>query len=139
MNIYAQKLIISDFRNLFKKIWQICKFLIDKRHLKCYNSQALERDALISECAGIGRQARLRGVCGDAYGFKSRHSHHKIKGYQIGTLYFVLQHSALGRDLRRLCPRRRWNTETQAKTVQCTVFKESVYDTHIPHTPQYAR
>ena len=31
----------------------------------------------ISECAGIGRQARLRGVCFTTYGFKSRHSHHK--------------------------------------------------------------
>lgn len=31
-----------------------------------------------SKCgsAGIGRQARLRGVCLMAYGFKSRHSHH---------------------------------------------------------------
>jgi len=29
----------------------------------------------ICECAGIGRQARLRGVCCMTYGFKSRHSH----------------------------------------------------------------
>ena len=29
------------------------------------------------ECAGIGRQARLRGVCFTTYGFKSRHSHHR--------------------------------------------------------------
>lgn len=31
-----------------------------------------------SKCgsAGIGRQARLRGVCFTTYGFKSRHSHH---------------------------------------------------------------
>ena len=28
------------------------------------------------ECAGTGRQARLRGVCQQTYGFKSRHSHH---------------------------------------------------------------
>ena len=32
----------------------------------------------ICECAGIGRQARLRGVCLMAYGFKSRHSHHNL-------------------------------------------------------------
>ena len=28
------------------------------------------------ECAGIGRQARLRGVCCITYGFKSHYSHH---------------------------------------------------------------
>ncbi len=31
------------------------------------------------ECAGTGRQARLRGVCQSTYGFKSRHSHHLLK------------------------------------------------------------
>ena len=34
-------------------------------------------EGLICECAGIGRQARLRGVCFTTYGFKSRHSHHR--------------------------------------------------------------
>ena len=29
----------------------------------------------VCECAGIGRQARLRGVCQPTYGFKSHHSH----------------------------------------------------------------
>ena len=31
---------------------------------------------VICECAGIGRQARLRGVCRKTYGFKSHYSHH---------------------------------------------------------------
>ena len=30
----------------------------------------------ICESGGIGRRARLRGVWGDSYGFKSRLSHH---------------------------------------------------------------
>ena len=35
------------------------------------------------ECAGTGRQARLRGVCQSTYGFKSRHSHHLQTQNQI--------------------------------------------------------
>ena len=35
------------------------------------------------ECAGTGRQARLRGVCQSTYGFKSRHSHHLQTKNQI--------------------------------------------------------
>ena len=36
-----------------------------------------ESSVIICECAGTGRQARLRGVCCTTYGFKSRHSHQK--------------------------------------------------------------
>ncbi len=43
------------------------------------------------ECAGIGRQARLRGVCGNAYGFKSRHSHHRNKGYRLVSLFSIFK------------------------------------------------
>ena len=39
------------------------------------------------ECAGIGRQARLRGVCGNAYGFKSRHSHQKTSSFD--DVFFI--------------------------------------------------
>ena len=38
------------------------------------------RETRICECAGTGRQARLRGVCRTTYGFKSRHSHHLLSG-----------------------------------------------------------
>ena len=41
------------------------------------------------ECAGIGRQARLRGVCFTTYGFKSRHSHHKKQLTHLCWLLFI--------------------------------------------------
>ncbi len=34
---------------------------------------------VVSESGGIGRRARLRGVWGNPYGFKSRLSHQKYK------------------------------------------------------------
>ena len=42
---------------------------------------------VICECAGIGRQARLRGVCRKTYGFKSHYSHQQ--GVYAGS-YTVL-------------------------------------------------
>ena len=44
-----------------------------------YSIRAFASDANqvnICESGGIGRLARLRGVWGDSYGFKSRLSHH---------------------------------------------------------------
>ena len=44
-----------------------------------YSIRAFASDANqvnICESGGIGRRARLRGVWGDSYGFKSRLSHH---------------------------------------------------------------
>ena len=45
------------------------------------------------ECAGIGRQARLRGVCFTTYGFKSRHSHHRkdLIPCVSSLFYFAMQ------------------------------------------------
>ena len=53
----------------FKKTLDICMTIryntyCSEEHNKC-------------ECAGIGRQARLRGVCFTTYGFKSHHSHQR--------------------------------------------------------------
>ena len=49
------------------------------------------------ECAGIGRQARLRGVCFTTYGFKSRHSHRAeilgIRKSELIDLYDKLGYS----------------------------------------------
>ena len=46
------------------------------------------------ECAGIGRQARLRGVCFTTYGFKSRHSHHrKDLIRKVSSLFYFMQAS----------------------------------------------
>ena len=47
------------------------------------------------ECAGIGRQARLRGVCFTTYGFKSRHSHHKKQLTHLCWLLFILPSSGV--------------------------------------------
>ena len=53
--------------------------MLDKLNFICYISKALEVcNILICECAGTGRQARLRGVCCMTYGFKSRHSHQSL-------------------------------------------------------------
>ena len=43
----------------------------------------------VCECAGIGRQARLRGVCRQTYGFKSHYSHQR----QAGARSFAVQFS----------------------------------------------
>jgi len=43
----------------------------------------------ICECAGIGRQARLRGVCLMAYEFKSRHSHQKSTIHWVVLFVFA--------------------------------------------------
>ena len=46
------------------------------------------------ECAGIGRQARLRGVCFTTYGFKSRHSHHRKDLIPcVSSLFYFMQAS----------------------------------------------
>ena len=58
-------------------------FLLDSGRVVRYNNSCLVK---ICECAGTGRQARLRGVCLMAYGFKSRHSH------QASALY-ITEHS----------------------------------------------
>ena len=42
----------------------------------------------MSESAGIGRQARLRGVCRKAYGFKSRLSHHKTTEKSVVFIFY---------------------------------------------------
>ena len=44
---------------------------------------------MICECAGTGRQARLRGVCQPTYGFKSHHSH-QSKNWFLTVSFFVL-------------------------------------------------
>ena len=44
------------------------------------------------ECAGTGRQARLRGVCRSTYGFKSRLSHQEKTLTDVcpqGLFFFV--------------------------------------------------
>ena len=49
------------------------------------------------ECAGIGRQARLRGVCFTTYGFKSRHSHHRKDLIPcVSSLFYFMQASDAG-------------------------------------------
>ena len=53
------------------KFWD---FALDNRGVLCYNNFCLLR--AICEHAGIGRQARLRGVCFTTCGFKSHCSHH---------------------------------------------------------------
>ena len=45
---------------------------------------------MICECAGTGRQARLRGVCQPTYGFKSHHSHQSKNWFLTGSFLFVL-------------------------------------------------
>ena len=46
------------------------------------------------ECAGTGRQARLRGVCFTTYGFKSRHSHHRKDLIPcVSSLFYFMQAS----------------------------------------------
>ncbi len=39
-----------------------------------------------SESGGIGRRARLRGVWGDSYGFKSRLSHQFVSVVPFGAI-----------------------------------------------------
>ena len=41
------------------------------------------------ECAGIGRQARLRGVCRETYGFKSHYSH-QVRPVSVTGLFLYL-------------------------------------------------
>ena len=67
----------------------------------------------ICECAGIGRQARLRGVCFTTYGFKSRHSHqiitvvlknHRIfcySMYQNFQIFIEIQNEFLQEEIRK--------------------------------------
>ena len=49
------------------------------------------------ECAGIGRQARLRGVCCKTYGFKSHHSHqlNMISHRKSGGLFLYIVNMGL--------------------------------------------
>ena len=47
----------NAIRFLFKKFFQKIKKSVDKTVFLLYNKQ------VVCECAGIGRQARLRGVC----------------------------------------------------------------------------
>ena len=50
--------------------------MVDKWSGNGYNNICWLSLSSKCECAGTGRQARLRGVCRMTYGFKSRHSHH---------------------------------------------------------------
>ena len=78
------------------------------------------------ECAGIGRQARLRGVCFTTYGFKSRHSHHRKDLIPcVSSLFYFA--SKRWRDLKA----------TVKKTVRWTVFRESVDDNLAMHEPHW--
>lgn len=43
---------------------------------------------VVSESGGIGRRARLRGVWGDSYGFKSRLSHQECQSIHLDWLAF---------------------------------------------------
>ena len=52
----------------------------------------------ISGCAGIGRQARLRGVCQQTYGFKSHQPHQLLKKISFMRSFFY----ASDRDAARL-------------------------------------
>ena len=55
----------------------------------------------ICECAGIGRQARLRGVCCMTYGFKSRHSHQEKRLRRAQSLFVYPE-----KNIRDLTPKR---------------------------------
>ena len=61
---------------LFRQIF--LKNLLTKRCPVCIIDTVVE-NKIICECAGTGRQARLRGVCFTTYGFKSRHSQQRRK------------------------------------------------------------
>ena len=56
----------------------------------------------ICECAGIGRQARLRGVCCMTYGFKSRHSQRRERLRGTQPLFYF----GFCRTIRDLNPKR---------------------------------
>ena len=75
---------------------------LSERHLR------LKLDKLC-ECAGTGRQARLRGVCCMTYGFKSRHSHFEnpfaeVSGFSISL---VLSQKNIFKNSKKLLTKRR--------------------------------
>ena len=57
-------------------VFLFLKLVVDKTRLYDYNYFCVKR-----ESAGIGRQARLRGVCHVACGFKS-HLSHQLKSLE---------------------------------------------------------
>ena len=87
-----------DRSHLSKYILQLAKIKKLEKALDKIEQNAIINkspvEGLICECAGIGRQARLRGVCFTTYGFKSRHSHHRKDLIPcVSSLFYFMQAS----------------------------------------------